>query len=91
MTFDRADAQCDFQTKGTFKAIPATLDLQLDATPNKYGADAPYGYVTYHNNGTKLQDDRQIRLKVTVEYGWGTIKTPWIYVNVAETDDAPSK
>jgi hypothetical protein len=90
VTFDRADAECDFQTKGTYKPIPATLDLQLDATPNKYGSDAPYGYVTYHNNGTKLQDDRTIRMKVTVEYGWGKIKTPWIYVTVAETDKAPS-
>ena len=51
------------------------------------GADkltSDYGFITYKNNGTAVSAFN-IYVKVTVDYGWGTIKTGFITVPVAST------
>ena len=84
--FDKSDAE--IMLNGQWKPLPATIVVDLDQT-NYYGDDtateAPYGYVTYKNNGTTLNSDTSMRIKVRVIYGWGNFKTDWINVEVKKT------
>ena len=86
ITVDTTTAECDLN--GTRQAVPTTVVLeQSDAIEMGTGDDkltSKYGFLTYRNNGTKVSEFH-VYVKVTVEYGWGTIVTDYIEVNVAST------
>ena len=56
-------------------ALPSTIEFKEDGRGN----------VTYKNNGTKVNDDFNIYIKVKVTYGWGVILTDYITVPVKAT------
>lgn len=72
VTFDPADAECDLN--GVRQKVPATIELAQSGD-----------LITYKNNLTTVNSDFNIFVKVTVAYGWGTIKTDWIKVPVKAT------
>ena len=87
ITADVDNAECDLN--GVRQAVPVTVELKADYINLTMGtgADAKtseYGFITYKNNGTKVSAFN-IYVKVTVDYGWGTIKTGFITVPVAST------
>lgn len=87
ITADVDNAECDLN--GVRQGVPVTVELKADYTNLTMGtgADAKtskYGFITYKNNGTKVSAFN-IYVKVTVDYGWGTIKTGFITVPVAST------
>ncbi len=86
ITADVDNAECDLN--GTRQAVPVTVELKANTyTTMGSGDDAKtskYGFITYKNNGTKVSAFN-IYVKVTVEYGWGTIKTDFITVPVSST------
>ena len=69
---------------GKYQKIPTTLEVKyrtIDEMKALVGEDhvddlkdTQYGYVTYKNNGTVV-DDFELYINVTVKYGWG-ILTP---------------
>jgi hypothetical protein len=48
-------------------------------------SQSKYGFFTYKNNGTRVNDAFNIYVKVKVSYGWGEIYTDYITVPVAPT------
>jgi hypothetical protein len=87
VTFTNTPATAQIKLNGEWKPIPATIVVEQAAGP--FGGDtateAQYGYITYKNNGTTLLQDTEMKIKVTVNYGWGTIETDWISVDVKKT------
>ena len=87
ITADIDHAECDLN--GVRQGVPATVELKVntdDATMGN-GRDAKtsdYGFITYKNNGTKVSAFN-LYIKVTVDYGWGTIQTGFITVPVKST------
>ncbi|WP_270610818.1 PL29 family lyase N-terminal domain-containing protein [Bacteroides intestinalis] len=86
ITADVENAECDLN--GKRQAVPVTVELDTNALKEMgSGADkltSDYGFITYKNNGTAVSAFN-IYVKVTVDYGWGTIKTGFITVPVAST------
>ncbi len=87
ITADVENAECNLN--GVRQGVPVTVELKADYTNLTMGTGADkktskYGFITYKNNGTKVSAF-EIYVKVTVEYGWGTIKTGFITVPVAST------
>ena len=87
ITADVDNAECDLN--GVRQGVPVTVELKADYTNLTMGTGADkktskYGFITYKNNGTKVSAFN-IYVKVTVDYGWGTIKTGFITVPVAST------
>ncbi|MBO5627668.1 MAG: hypothetical protein J5965_01140, partial [Aeriscardovia sp.] len=82
-----ADAECDLN--GIRQKVP--VQIELKSTPaGTMGTGAnqktsTYGFITYKNNGTAVNESFNLFLKVTVKYGWGEIKTGWITVKVEPT------
>ncbi|MBQ1722622.1 MAG: hypothetical protein II034_02385, partial [Muribaculaceae bacterium] len=64
--------ECDLN--GVRQKVPATIELAQSGD-----------LITYKNNLTTVNSDFNIFVKVTVAYGWGTIKTDWIKVPVKAT------
>ena len=81
--FDRKDAECDLN--GVRRAVPATIELAQTNTTSMGGVTSKYGFITYKNNGTVLNTNFNLFVKVTVTYGWGAIKTDWITIPVKAT------
>lgn len=64
-----------------YVAKPSTLEMtQTPAT-----AEAPYGTITYKNNGSGVQKAFTLRIPVKVTYKWGEIVSAVIEVPVAKT------
>lgn len=87
ITADVDNAQCDLN--GVRQGVPVTVELKADYNNLTMGTGADkktskYGFITYKNNGTKVSAFN-IYVKVTVDYGWGTIQTGFITVPVAST------
>ena len=69
---------------GVYQQIPNTLEVKyrtIDEMKALVGEDhvddlkdTQYGYVTYKNNGTVV-DDFELYINVTVKYGWGILTT----------------
>ena len=85
-------ATCDLNGENT--ALPTTVVLkpiELDGTQEvtygkgKYAQTSKYGFVTYYNNGAKLDKDFNLIIPVTIEYAWGTIETT-VKAHVAKTE-----
>ena len=66
-------------------ALPTTLEFDQVATIATVANPDEFGYVTYKNNGTKVDYEFNIYVKVKVDYGWGTIYTDYITVLVKPT------
>ena len=60
-------------------------DDKGNVTSNKNFITSDYGFLTYKNNGSTVNEDFNLYVKVTVEYKWGTIATDYITVPVAKT------
>ena len=86
ITADVDNAECDLN--GVRQAVPVTVELKANTNTTMGSGDdaktSQYGFITYKNNGTKVSAFN-IYVKVTVEYGWGTIKTDFITVPVSST------
>ena len=86
ITADVDNAECDLN--GVRQAVPVTVELKANTNTTMGSGDdaktSQYGFITYKNNGTKVSAFN-IYVKVTVEYGWGTIKTDFITVRVSST------
>lgn len=90
VTFDENDpTMSEIQLNGTFQEIPATIALKYVSSLAGVSEAAPYGFITYVNNGTSLLVDTQVRLRVVVRYGWGEFLTQWITVPVEHTVSLP--
>ena len=102
IVLDTATAECDLN--GTRQPVPATIVLKMygkgdgpSGTPvsTDVAADkAPFGYVTYKNNGTALDQNCNLYLKFKITYKWGEFLTDFIKVPVAKTTvvtPAPAK
>lgn len=77
---DLANATCDLEVNGSTaeKPVPSTIELhQVSASP--------YDLITYKNNGTVVNKDFNIFVKVKVNYGWGVFWTDKIKVPVTKT------
>ena len=97
ITFDLANAEAFLN--GEWAKVPATIDLnqsepksnviksskRTDAKVATVDKAAEYGYLTYCNNSVVV-DNFKIRIKAKVQYGWGTIVTDWITINVNKTE-----
>jgi len=77
---DLDNAKCDLDINGdtSKKAIPSTIEL-------KQVSGLPFDLITYKNNGTVVNKDFNIFVKVKVNYGWGTFWTDEITVPVKST------
>lgn len=77
---DLANATCDLEVNGSTaeKPVPSTIEL-------KQVAGTPYDLITYKNNGTVVNKDFNIFVKVKVNYGWGTFWTDKITIPVTKT------
>ena len=86
ITADVDNAECDLN--GVRQAVPVTVELKANTNTTMGSGDdaktSQYGFITYKNNGTKVSAFN-IYVKVTVEYGWGTIKTDFITVPGSST------
>lgn len=82
VSFDPADAECDLN--GTRQAIPTSMELEQVAGTT-FSPNSAYGFITYKNNGMTVSQPFNIFVKVTVNYGWGDLKTDWITVPVKTT------
>ena len=86
ITADIKNAECDLN--GVRQGVPVTVELDTNTnTKMGNGKDAKtsdYGFITYKNNGTKVSAFN-LYIKVTVDYGWGTIQTGFITVPVKST------
>lgn len=82
VSFDPADAECDLN--GTRQAIPTSMELEQVAGTT-FSPNSNYGFITYKNNGMTVSQPFNIFVKVTVNYGWGDLKTDWITVPVKTT------
>ena len=86
ITVDTKTAECDLN--GVRQAVPVTVELKVEPKGTMgSGKDiktSDYGFITYKNNGTKVSAFN-LYIKVTVEYGWGTIQTGFITVPVDST------
>ena len=84
ITVDTGSAMCDLN--GVKQALPATVILKQydkgESEVAEFEKSTSYGYLTYKNNGTKLQNSFHIYVKVKVDYGWGIIYSDEIEVNV---------
>ena len=99
ITFDLDAAEANLN--GTWAKVPSTIELNQSApksnqisSNNKNDATtktatvkeaAEYGYLTYCNNSVVVDKSFQIRVKAKVQYGWGTIVTDWITIDVNKT------
>ncbi len=98
---DVTSAEIDLN--GTPQPVPATIVLNgyaagagtLPATVDELKSyNAPFGYVTYKNNGTALDQNCNLYLKFKITYKWGEFLTDFIKVPVAKTTivtPAPAK
>lgn len=77
---DLANATCDLEVNGSTaeKPVPSTIELNQVA-------GSPYDLITYKNNGTVVNKDFNIFVKVKVNYGWGTFWTDKITIPVTKT------
>jgi hypothetical protein len=96
---DTESAMCDLNAEGvtaktitlatgsTVKAIavPVTVELKSTTDTSMGTSTSEYGFITYKNNGTRVNDAFNIYVKVKVSYGWGEIYTDYITVPVAPT------
>ena len=94
---DVENATCDLNGENT--AVPTTVVLdwvenETVGTDVTYGKDtdkvknaqtSKYGFVTYYNNGAKLDKDFNLTIPVTITYAWGEIKTT-VKAHVAKTE-----
>jgi len=83
--------KCDLN--GTKQDIPATIQVnQTDTDPAPTAAKpaAPFGYITYKNNGTTVTGNYNLYLKFKVTYKWGEFITEEIKVPVAKTTVSPA-
>lgn len=87
VTFANTEETAQIKLNGEWQAIPATVVVKQEDGPfgTETAAEAAYGYVTYKNNSTLLTADTEMRVKVTVKYGWGEFLTDWITVPVKKT------
>lgn len=85
ITADLDHAKCDLNIGGNtdLKDVPATIKLSPEGAGFKPGSK--YGFITYRNNGSVVQSDFNLYIKVNVEYGWGIIQTDYITVPVKKT------
>lgn len=51
----------------------------------KRAQTSKYGFVTYYNNGAKLDKDFNLIIPVTIEYAWGKIETT-VKAHVVKTE-----
>ena len=77
---DLANATCDLEVNGSTaeKPVPSTIEL-------KQVAGTPHDLITYKNNGTVVNKDFNIFVRVKVNYGWGSFWTDKITVPVSKT------
>ena len=91
ITVDTENVECDLG--GKRQSAPTTLELKI-ADKNfleKPAKATNYGYLTYKNNGSTVEKEFNVFVKVTVKYGWGEIVTEEIKVPVSTTIEAPAK
>ena len=72
----------------------ATLLASASTVEELKSYNAPFGYVTYKNNGTAVDQDYNLYLKFKITYKWGEFLTDFITVPVAKTTvvtPAPAK
>lgn len=74
---DIAESQANFNDGRGWVAVPATILLTIDSSMG-----SGFGAITYKNSGTVLQKEFKLRVKVDVNYGWGTMRTDWIEIPV---------
>ena len=88
--------KCDLN--GTKQDIPATIQVNQIVSGQEYNnlqpgvkkPRAPFGYITYKNNGTTVTGDYNLYLKFKVTYKWGEFITEEIKVPVAKTTVSPA-
>ena len=74
---------------GVVGAAANTVNITdpTDDTPSGELVKTEFGVLTYHNNGTKLTQDRHLYVPIRVQYGWGEF-TIWVEVLIKATDEA---
>ena len=83
-TVDIDKVTCDLNGADPHVAVPATI--VLEQTPASWnGLTSKFGFLTYKNNGNNVSSFN-LYVPVTVEYGWGQIKTAEIKVSVKGTN-----
>jgi len=83
ITINTDDVTCDLN--GTRQAVPATIVLNVEPDGWNGLTSTGYGFLTYKNNGNNVSTFH-LYVPVTVEYGWGVIKTQDIQILVEGTD-----
>ena len=87
ITVDTKTAESNLN--GSWHALESTIELTQNAEKTMGTGDnqktSDYGFLTYKNNGSGTTGFK-IRVKATVTYGWGDIKTDWIEISVAGTE-----
>jgi hypothetical protein len=78
--FDKNDVLCDIGHAGTYAKIPETIEIGY--APTIGGVTPKFGFITYKNNGVLVQSKFNLKVKVTVTYGWGVIETTEVIVPV---------
>ena len=88
ITADVANIKTDLNQTGTTK-VPVTNypDLEVAYAASVAGVTpvAPYGYLTYKNNGNTLGVKFNLYVPVTIQYSWGSIVSTTIQVPVEKT------
>ena len=83
--------KCDLN--GNKQDIPAAIQVNqtvTDPAPTAAKPAAPFGYITYKNNGTTVTGNYNLYLKFKVTYKWGEFITEEIKVPVAKTTVSPA-
>ena len=91
-----SDNKCDLN--GTKQDIPATIQVNQIVSGEEFNnlepgvkkPLAPFGYITYKNNGTTVTGNYNLYLKFKVTYKWGEFITEEIKVPVAKTTVSPA-
>ncbi len=89
--FHTSTAVCNLKVDGNsaWKPIPSTIVFKYEPTP-WLGHENRFGWLTYKNNGTNVDDDFYIKVDLDINYGWGTYTIKDVQILVQATSNTPN-
>ena len=92
-TFQTNTAVCNLKVDGVeaWRPLPSTIDFRYQPTPwDDMNMANRFGWLTYKNNGTNVDEDFYIKVDLDIHYGWGTYTVKDVQILVQSTKNTPA-
>ena len=89
--FHTNTAVCNLKVEGNtgWKPIPSTIVFEYHPSP-WMDHENRFGWLTYKNNGTNVDEDFDIKVDLDINYGWGTYEIKDVLIHVQSTANTPA-